>query len=120
MTAMRSVLLGVGCLLLLSSLVVSAQANERAQSGDDQAYLQWLSKSLASVQTIKVGMRRLDLLTLFKEDGGLQSMKTQRYVYKPCPIIKVDVTFSATATNDHLNDRIKSISKPYLESQFFD
>jgi hypothetical protein len=36
------------------------------------------------------------------------------------PIIKVDVTFSVSATNDHLNDTIKSISKPYLENPFFD
>ena len=117
---MRSVLFAAGCLLFLSTLVLSAQTGDRAQSGDDQPYLQWLSKSLASVQTIKVGMTRRDLLTLFREDGGLQSVKTERYVYKQCPIIKVDVTFSVTTMSDHLNDRIKSISKPYLESPFFD
>ncbi len=43
-----------------------------------------------------------------------------RYVYKGCPVIKVDVTFTVNDTGDQLNDRIKSISKPYLESPFFD
>ena len=117
---MRSVLLCAGCLLFLTTLVATAQTSERTQSANDQAYLQWLSKSLASVQTIKVGMTRRDLLALFREDGGLQFGKTERYVYKACPIIKVDVTFSVSATNDHLNDTIKSISKPYLENPFFD
>jgi hypothetical protein len=65
-------------------------------------------------------MTRRELLTLFREDGGLQSMKTERYVYKECPIIKVDVTFTLIDTREHLKDRIKSISKPYLESPFFD
>jgi hypothetical protein len=63
-------------------------------------------------------MTRRELLTLFREDGGLQSMKTERYVYKECPIIKVDVTFTLIDTREHLKDRIKSISKPYLESRF--
>ena len=117
---MRPALFCAGCLLLLSTLVVSSQTSVSPQSGDDRAYLQWLSKSLASIQTIKVGMTRRELLTRFREDGGLQSMKTERYVYKECPIIKVDVTFTVTDTGDHSNDRIKSISKPYLESPFFD
>ena len=116
---MRSVLFGAGCLLLLSTFVVSAQTSKRAQPDDDQAYLQRLSKSLTSIQTIKVGMTRRDLLTLFTEDGGIQFMGSERYVYKQCPIIKVDVTFTPSA-GGHSNDRIKSISKPYLESPFSD
>ena len=107
---MRSVLFGAGCLLLLSTFVVSAQTSKRAQPDDDQAYLQWLSKSLMFIQTIKVGMTRRDLLTHFTEDGGIQQVGSERYVYKQCPIIKVDVTFAPSA-GDHSNDRIKSISK---------
>jgi hypothetical protein len=117
---MRPVLFGAGCLLLLSTLVVPSQTSLSPQSSDDQAHLQWLSKSLDSIQTIKVGMTRRELLTLFRGDGGLQFMKIERYVYNECPVIKVDVTFTVTDTGDHLNDRIKSISKPYLESPFFD
>lgn len=120
MTAMRPFLFGAGCLLLLSTLAVPSQLSVCPQSGDDQAHLQWLSRSLDPVQTIKVEMTRRELLTLFREDGGLQFMKTLRCVDKECPIIKVDVTFTVTDTGDHLNDRIKSISKPYLESPFFD
>jgi hypothetical protein len=76
-------------------MVAPAQTTVPAESDPDQAHLQWLSKSLAAIQAIKVGMTRKDLLTLFQEDGGLQFMKIERYVYKPCPLIKVDVTFAA-------------------------
>jgi len=117
---MRSILLAAGCLLVLSSSVASAQTSVPAQSGDDQAHLLWLSETLTSVQTIKAGMTRRDLLTIFRQDGGLQSVEAERYVDKQYPIIKVDVTFTTTDTGDHLNDRIKGISKPYLESPFFD
>jgi len=82
--------------------------------------MQWLSTSLAGIQAIKVGMTRKDLLTLFQEDGGLQFMKGERYVYKRCPLIKVDVTFVADSEADHSKDKIKSISKPYLEDPFYD
>jgi hypothetical protein len=115
---MRSLLLVAG-FLLLSAFVVPLQTSLSPQSGDDQAHLQWLSKSLESIKTIKLGMTRRELLTLFREDGGLQFMPI-RYVYKDCPVIKVDVTFTVNDAGDHLNDRIKSISKPYLESPFFD
>ena len=115
---MRSLLLTAG-FLFLSTLVVPLQASLSPQSHDDQAHLQWLSKSLDSIHTIKVGMTRRELLTLFREDGGLQFIPI-RYVYKGCPVIKVDVTFTENDTGDLMNDRIKSISKPYLESPFFD
>jgi hypothetical protein len=115
---MRSLPLVAG-FLLLSTLVVPLQTSLSPQSGDDQAHFLWLSKSLDSIQAIKVGMTRRELLTLFREDGGLQFMPI-RYVYKECPVIKVDVTLTVNVTGDQLNDRIKSISKPYLESPFFD
>ena len=116
---MRKLAFGAACLLFFSTFLGFAQTGEEIRSDDGQKYLQWLSKSLLSIQTIKVGMTRRDLLTLFREDGGLQFIKSERYVYKQCPIIKVDVSFS-TDTSDHLNDRIESISKPYLENPYFD
>ena len=121
MTAMRSrsSFLVAWCLLVLLPSLVSAQTSVSVQSGDDQAHLRWLSETLASVQAIKAGMTRRDLLTIFKQDGGLQ-VGAERYVYKQCPIIKVDVTFTASDTGDNQDDRIKSISKPYLENPFFD
>jgi hypothetical protein len=117
--AVRKLALAFACFLAISSSFGFAQTSEQTRSDDGQKYLQWLSKSLASAQTIKVGMTRRDLLTLFKEDGGVQSIKSERYVYKQCPIIKVDVSFSID-TADHLDDRIERISKPYLENPYSD
>jgi hypothetical protein len=115
---MRSSLMVAG-FLLLSTFVMPAQTSLSPQSGDDQEHFQWLLKSLDSIQTMKVGMTRRELLTLFREDGGVQFVPI-RYVYKQCPVIKVDVAFTANDAGDRSNDRIKSISKPYLESPFFD
>jgi len=115
----RSIFLVAWCLLVLLPSLVSAQTSVSLQSGDDQAHLRWLSETLTSVQAIKAGMTRRDLLTIFKQDGGLQ-VGPEKYVYKQCPIIKVDVTFTASDTGDNQDDRIKSISKPYLENPFFD
>jgi len=107
--------------LLVSTLLTYAQASDRRSSGDEQAYRQRLEKSLASIQTIKLGMTRGDLLTLFKLDGGLQFTRMERYVHKQCPSIKVDVTFTPVGdTDDRWHDRIESLSKPYLESPFSD
>src|SRR5438876_1270748 len=74
MTAMRSrsIFLVASCLLVLLPSLVSAQTSVSLQSGDDQAHLRWLSETLTSVQAIKAGMTRRDLLTIFKQDGRLR------------------------------------------------
>jgi len=117
--AVRKLALAFACCLSISTFLGFAQTSEQSRSDDGQKYLQWLSKSLASAQTIKMGMTRRDLLTLFKEDGGVQSIKSKRYVYKQCPIIKVDVSFQPIRPIT-LDDRIERISEPYLENPYSD
>jgi hypothetical protein len=69
-----------------------------------------VASEIAGLYSNNQAWTRRELLTLFREDGGLQFVKTERYVYKECPIIKVDVTFTITDMGDHSNDRITSIS----------
>jgi hypothetical protein len=76
----------------------------------------WVASSLKEMQSIKVGMKRSDLESVFETEGGLAQATHRTYVYKRCPYFKVDVDFSH---NDSLgagseNDRISSISTPYL------
>ncbi|PYS25702.1 MAG: hypothetical protein DMF72_00765 [Acidobacteria bacterium] len=79
----------------------------------------WLARSLSEIQTVKVGMKRRDLLRLFTTEGGFSSRTSRKYVYKGSPYIKVDIQFQpAGATGnprENLDDEIVQISKPYLE-----
>jgi hypothetical protein len=88
-----------------------------------------LTKSITAVidavGSIKAGMTRADLLTVFTEEGGLSSRTQRTYVYRLCPYVKVDVEFTPiTNPDDHLtelsNDKILKISRPYLQYSIAD
>jgi hypothetical protein len=80
----------------------------------------WIAKALRQIGKIKPGMRRKDLLKTFMTEGGLSFPAQQTYVYIECPYIKVDVHFKTVGgadhpgINDHPNDIIESVSRPYL------
>ena len=85
----------------------------------------WVARCLREMLAIKPGMTRADLLRVFQEEGGLSTRTTQRYAYRGCPFMKVDVTFEAVgALEDKLTkfptDRITRISKPFLEGSIID
>ena len=102
-------------------------------SGEDSAscpsypsiidHTQWIVTSLREMQTIKVGMTRMDLLKVFKEEGGLSTVSSRTYAYKHCPYIKVDAEFEPTGPPDSSGrrsiessqDKIIRISKPFLD-----
>lgn len=79
----------------------------------------WIAKVLRRIENIKPGMRRRDLLKVFKGEGGLSDRFHRTYVHIECPYIKVDVRFKA-ASNEHdtlredSEDVIETISRPYL------
>ncbi|MGB6692217.1 MAG: hypothetical protein WBE76_30610 [Terracidiphilus sp.] len=59
----------------------------------------------------------------FRPDGGLQSFhNSSRYVFKKCPLIKVDIEFTHFdgQQDDLKSDQIIKISRPYLEYPFSD
>jgi hypothetical protein len=83
-------------------------------------HTEWVAGALREMQAIKPGMTREDLLKVFREEGGVSSRTAQRYVYRECPYIKVDVTFEAVGAQDDKltkspKDRIAGISRPFLE-----
>jgi hypothetical protein len=92
--------------------------------GTDE-HTDWIAKSLKEIETIKVGMTRADLLRVFEEEGGISSRTSQRYGYRNCPYVKVDVVFEPVdKPNDSLSpnteDKIIKISKPFLELPIMD
>jgi hypothetical protein len=85
----------------------------------------WIAKSLREIQTIKPGMTREGLLKVFEAEGGISSRTTQRFAYRACPYIKVDVTFEPVGKPDdkrtkELKDKVSKISKPFLEAPILD
>jgi len=86
---------------------------------------EWIAQSFREMQTIKPGMTREELLRVFIEEGGISTRFERRYAYRDCPHIKVDVKFeSGGAPDDKLTnypkDKIKQISKPFLEWSIID
>ena len=55
-----------------------------------------------SMQAIKVGMTRRDLLTVFMPEGGISTRLFRRYVFRGCQYIKVDVEFTPVGTRPYL------------------
>jgi hypothetical protein len=79
----------------------------------------WIGRVLRQISTIEPGVRRRDLLKLFRTEGGLFSPTQRTYVHIECPYIKVTVRFKAvnsesTGLEENPDDIIESISQPYL------
>ena len=109
---------------LIVALVVSVIGfvlrthGQRSQS-PNLSHREWVIGVLKETKSITVGMTRKDVLNVFTTEGGISTRLSQTYVYRDCPYIKVDIQFEAIqAPNDHrerLDDKIVSLSKPYLD-----
>jgi hypothetical protein len=91
----------------------------------------WVRDALSEIQTVKVGMNRGQLSSLFATEGGLSTGLKRTYVYRQCPYIKIDVEFEAVGRPardaegrvtlvESERDVITTISRPYLAWQVTD
>lgn len=106
--------------LILMAVSFAQSGQERETSGFDEAHTEWVATALRSIQAIKVGMTRSELMKVFTTEGGLEfksATTAQRtYVYRKCPYIKVNVKLAISGPNQDLpTDKITEISRPYLE-----
>jgi len=105
---------------LCGFISLSSSASSRMETHEE-----WIAKSLREIEAVKVGMTRADLAKVFTTEGGLSTRTQQRFVYRECPYIKVDVDFEAVGEpkNQTLlqpEDKIRKISKPFLEWSIID
>jgi hypothetical protein len=106
---------------LLAALVLCSFAmSSHAGTDVDKNLTKQISDVLTECQKIKPGMTRAELSKVFTTEGGLSTAKYRRFVYRGCPLIKVDVVFTLSdPKQDNLDERptdiINTISKPYLE-----
>jgi hypothetical protein len=108
-------------LLLAASMVLGQEIAKPAQRGSevDREHTEWIDSVMRSIQTIKPGATRKDLLRLFMEEGGFYR-NHRTYAYKQCPYIKVDVDFApaerkSNGLKEMPQDKISAISRPYLD-----
>ena len=102
----------------------------------DPHQMTWARQSLNEMQTVRVGMTRTQLVSVFERAGGLYAIPTTAplsgvYSYRKCPYFKVNVEFQpvrkphkdkfgAIWTPEDAKDVITKISKPYLEQVYSD
>jgi len=109
---------------LVSFVSVAAVLPSLESRGTDE-HTEWIAKSLKEIENVKVGMTRVDLLKVFKEEGGISTRTWRRYAYRDCPYIKVDVEFEPVGELENKvspsqKDKIIKISKPFLEWSIID
>ena len=105
-----------------SRMGTQRQAPDQTQAS---SHVAWVAATLTRMQTIKPGMTRRELLTVFTTEGGLSARLGRTYVNRDCPYFKVDVTFKAVhnladGLTEDGNDVIVSISRPYLQFTVLD
>ena len=118
------ILMSVLALGLVSYVSVATIFPSWEFRGTDE-HTQWIAKSLKEIESVKVGMTRVDLLKVFKEEGGISTRTWRRYAYRDCPYIKVDVEFEPVGelenkVSQSQKDKIIKISKPFLEWSIID
>jgi hypothetical protein len=110
----------VALALIFAAISLPRSGQERQASGFDEEHTEWIATALRSIQAIKVGMTRSELMKVFTTEGGLEfksATTSQRtYVYRQCPYIKVDVKLAISSRYEDMpTDKITEISRPYLE-----
>ena len=122
-------------LALLTSAVMGTEMLSASFTGKEgqcfDAHVAWVGEVLTRMQTIKPGMTRKTLLSVFTTEGGLSTGLRRTYVSRDCPYFKVDVEFHAVGRPDRDEsgrvtqvegdeDIIVSVSKPYLQFSIMD
>ncbi len=95
-----------------------ASGGTALQGQESPSHTTWVANVLKRMQTIKSGMTREILLTVFTTEGGLSTRSWRTYVSQECPYFKVDVEFDTAGKDQAIEDPrdvILKISRPYLQ-----
>lgn len=106
--------------LLISGTTVS---HSQQPCSVDEEHTKWIASVMRAIDAIKPGMTREEMKEVLREEGGLSTRTDRTYVYKQCPLIKVKVVFTPTDADpgtENPEDKVLSISRPYLEYSVMD
>ncbi len=101
----------------------SYSASQEPCAQDHEA---WVTHALEKMETVKPGMTRGDLLTVFTTEGGLSTGLHRTFISRDCHYFKVDVDFKAVGRpnrdkegrvtlDEDSRDIIVEVSRPYLQ-----
>jgi hypothetical protein len=121
---------------LFSFIAISASSSARLRHPASQEpcaedHQAWVTHTLEKMETIKPGMTRGELLTVFTTEGGTSTGLHRTFVSRDCPYFKVEVTFEAVGLPSHDSDGrvslaedgrdiIVKVSRPYLQFSIVD
>lgn len=113
------------CLFIATCLLISGISVSHSQqpSSTDEEHGKWIASVIDAIDAIKPGMTREAMKEVLQEEGGLSTRTHRTYVYKQCPYIKVNVVFAPTDADpgtEKPEDKVVSISRPYLEYRIMD
>ena len=111
--------------------VLAGISSATALRAHDSDHITWVANVLQLMETVKSGMTRETLLTVFTTEGGLSTGLQRTYVSQECPYFKVDVEFDAVGRPNRDRDGrvtliedprdiILKISRPYLQFSVMD
>jgi len=120
----------VGALVSITFIISDSASvllrNSASQEPCTQNHEAWVTRALQKMETIKPGMTRADLLTVFTTEGGLSTGLRRTFVSRDCQYFKVDVEFKAVGRpgrdkegrvtlEEDSRDIIVNVSRPYLQ-----
>jgi hypothetical protein len=113
------------CLFIATCLLISGVSVSHSQqpSSTDEEHAKWIASVIRTIGAIKPGTTREEMKKILQEEGGISTRTHRTYVYKQCPLIKVTVIFAAAdadPSTEKPQDRVVSISRPYLEYSIMD
>jgi hypothetical protein len=117
--------------LLASATVGATPALASPESvASRSAHVAWVAECLKRTLTVRPGMSRSQLMTVFSTEGGLSTALQRTFVSRDCPFFKADVTFHRAAAEQSGsreallweldNDVISTISQLYLQFSIYD
>jgi hypothetical protein len=118
-------------LIARGQMMPAQEARQAAQGEFSQDHVAWVAQALIRMGTIKPGMTRQELLTVFTIEGGLSTGLQRTFVSRDCPYFKIDVQFKAVGRQDRdregrvtlvedSKDIVVKISRPYLQFSVLD
>jgi hypothetical protein len=126
MKAIIAVRIVACCLGTASAALIYSQVHS-APTAVDLERARWVAECLKDFESIKVGMTRSQIEQRFPLDGGIQGVSIGRFAHPACPYFKIDASFefkrNAADQNRAIRadeDKVVKVSKPYIESPFYD